>query len=690
MSRNRTTLSSKQKQALSFMTVLTGCITAVAIGAPGSSSTGPNFTAGQALKGQSDYTQNCAGCHGANLQGVAGPALAGTGFLSKWAKGQPLGNLYEVIAHQMPLNAPGSLKPDQYLAITSYILSKNGYTPTNKPLDAAGLKVALTPPSKAGGASAAGGGAPAAGGAANGAAATGPAPTGLPKVVKAASTTVTGGPSTDELMNPAESEWPMYNRDYRGQRFSSLTGITADNAANLQPVCIAQLGETGPFQTSPVVYKGTIFVTTPRNTYALNATTCKTKWSVSYTPTGPEPFPNNRGVAMYDGKLYRGTGDGHLLALDAKTGKTLWDTWVADSGKGYFLSAAPVVFDGKVYMGEAGADWGANGHVRAFDAGSGKPLWTFDLIPTGNQPGASTWKKGSQHGGGSIWTTLTVDPANKLIYASVGNPAPDYNGVQRPGDNLYTDSVVALGADTGKLSWYTQQVAHDTHDWDTAAAPIIYDQDGQKFMAVATKGGWLYTYDRATHKLISRSEISSHENADIPASTTPHHACPGTIGGAEWNGPSLDPVNKVVYVDSVEWCGTIQLGEARYIEGGGYFGGTFSQDPLSKASGWLRAFDAGTGKAIWAQKMATPMVAAVTPTAGGVVMTGDQNGNFLVVDAKDGKTLYKFNTGGAVGGGVSTYAVDGKQYVAVASGNASRGIWKTTGAATIVVFGTKE
>ena len=663
-------------RTIGFTALVSGAAALAAVLAAPVASSGPNFTAIQAQKGQGDYTQNCAGCHGANLQGGAGPTLMGQAFLTKWASGKPLSNLHEVISKQMPLNAPGSLKADQYLNITSFILSKNGFGATGTALSSAGLMVALKAPTTAAGATA-----PA-----------GPAATGLPKVVKAASGAAPAmtGPTADELVNPSDSDWPMYNRDYTGHRYSALKSITADNAAKLQPICIAQLGETGPFQTSPVIYQGTIYVTTPRNTYALNATTCKTKWTVSYTPTGAEPFPNNRGVALAAGRLYRGTGDGHLLALDAKTGKTLWDTWVADSGKGYFLSAAPVVFDGKVYMGEAGADWGANGHVRAFDAASGKPVWTFDLIPTGKQAGAETWQKGAPHGGGSIWTTLTVDPANRLIYASVGNPAPDYNGVQRPGDNLYTDSVVALGADTGKLSWYTQQIAHDTHDWDTAAAPMVYDQDGKKYMAVATKGGWLYIYDRVTHKLIRKSEISSHENADIPASTTPHHTCPGTIGGAEWNGPSLDPAAKVVYVDSVEWCGTVQLGEARYIEGGGYFGGTFSQDPLSKASGWLRAFEAGTGKQLWAQKMATPMVAAVTPTAGGVVMTGDQNGNFLVVNAKDGKTLYKFNTGGAVGGGVSTYAVDGQQYVAVASGNASRGIWKTTGAATIVVFGMKE
>lgn len=670
--------SALSRTILGYMAVLSGmaALTAV-LAAPGAGNTSasPPFTSAQGLKGQSDYMQNCAGCHGANLQGGAGPILMGQSFLNKWASGRPLSNLHEVISKQMPLNAPGSLKPDQYLAITAYILSKNGYSPSSKALGTAGLMVVLKAPSSAGAVPV-----------------KAPAATGLPKVVKAASGTAPAmtGPTSEELLNPADGDWLMYNRDYRGQRYSALKDITADNAGSLQPICIAQLGETGPFQTSPVIYQGTIYVTTPRNTYALNATTCHTKWSASYSPTGAEPFPNNRGVAIYAGRLYRGTGDGHLLALDAKTGKTLWDTWVADSGKGYFLSAAPVVFGGKVYMGEAGADWGANGHIRAFDAATGKPVWSFDLIPTGSQPGADTWKKNAQHGGGSTWTTLTVDPLSKLIYTSVGNPAPDYNGVQRPGDNLYTDSVVALDANTGKLGWYAQQVAHDTHDWDTAAAPIIYDQGNDKYMAVATKGGWMFTYDRASHKLISKSEISSHVNDQLPSSTTPRHTCPGTIGGAEWNGPALDAANKTLYVGSVEWCGTVQLGEARYIQGGAYSGGSFSFDPLSKASGWLRAFDSTTGKQLWAQQMATPMLAGVTPTAGGVILTGDQNGNFMVVDAKDGKTLYTFNTGGAVAGGVSTYAVNGKQYVAVASGNASRGIWKTTGAASIVVFGIKK
>ncbi|MFC4452667.1 PQQ-binding-like beta-propeller repeat protein [Deinococcus sonorensis] len=645
---------------------------------PGTSSgSGPQFTSGQSQQGQSNYNQNCAGCHGANLQGGAGPALAGSKFLAKWANGKPLSDLYTVISKQMPLNAPGSLSQQQYLSITAYVLSKNGYAAGSKPLDAQAIKVKLSSPGSTGAAGSSAGKTQAVGT--------------LPRVVKAATTATTGtGPSNDDLMTPADGDWPMYNRDYRGQRFSALKDITTDTAANLQPVCLIQLGETGPFQTSPVIYQGTMYVTTPSSTFALNAATCRTKWSVTYSASGPEPFPNNRGVALYDGMVFRGTGDGHLLGLDAKTGKTIWDTWVADSSKGYFLSAAPIAYDGKVFMGEAGADWGANGHVRAFDAKTGKPLWTFDLIPTGKQPGAETWQKGSQYGGGSIWTTLTLDPANHLIYASVGNPAPDFNGAMRPGDNLYTDSVVALDANTGKLGWYVQQVAHDTHDWDTAAAPVVYDLNGGKYMSVATKGGWLYVYDRVTHKLVQRSEISTHENENIPSSTTPRHACPGTIGGAEWNGPALDSDSNRLYVNSVEWCGTVKLGEARYIQGGAYSGGSFSQDPLSKASGWLRSFDATSGKQVWARQMATPMVAGVTPTAGGVVMTGDQNGNFLVLDAKDGHTLYTFNTGGAVGGGVSTYAVDGKQYVAVASGNASRGIWKTTGAATIEVFGLKQ
>lgn len=632
--------------------------------------TAPTFTAAQTGNGAQVYTASCASCHGAQLQGGAGPTLAGTPFLKKWTGGtHQLSSLHATISQQMPLNKPGSLSAQQYLDVTAFILSKNGYRPGNTALNAAGLKMTLAPPT-------------------TGAATGTPAPTAgtLPRAMMTVKTASTNVPNDAELLRPDASDWPMYNRTFDGQRFSPLNDITADNAAKLQVRCVVQVGEVGAFQVGPVVYQGKMYITTAHATMALNADTCNRVWQSTYTPKGPEPFNTNRGVALYDGKLFRGTTDGHLIALDAKTGATLWDTWVADSTKGYFLSAAPAAANGLVYMGEAGADWGANGHIYAFDANTGKKVWTFNVIPTGKEPGAETWQKGAEHGGGSLWTTFTLDTDTDQLFVSIGNPAPDLNGGLRPGANLYTDSVVVLNGKTGKLDWYAQQIPHDTHDWDTAASPVLYEADGKKIMTVANKGGWIYFYDRATRKLFAKEETTTHLNADKAVSLTGRRDCPGTLGGVEWNGPALNPENGMLYVNAVDWCATYKIGETRYVDGSFYFGGTGTFDPVANARGWVRAYDAATGKPAWQKKMPTPMISGVTPTAGGVVFTGDQNGDFYALNATDGKTLYRFRTGGAIGGGIVTYSVGGQQYVAVASGNASRSIWSTTGAATVFVF----
>lgn len=647
-------------------------VLSAALAVPPPSSQGPTFTAAQASAGAQVYTTSCAGCHGAALQGAAGPALSGASFLAKWAGGtHPLADLHGVIAHQMPLTAPGSLSAAQYLNVTAFILSKNGYAAGGTALSPATLQAKLTRP---------------VGGSGAAASAPTPAPGTLPRVMGSVKPASTRAPDQEELTGPIGDNWMTYNGNYAGQRYSTLKQITTGNAAQLGVKCVYQLGEVGSFQTGPVVYQGRMYVTTPRNTYALRADTCTALWQHSYAPKGAEPQPANRGVALYQGRLFRGTTDGHLIALDAATGTLLWDTWVADSAKGYFLSAAPIAANGLVFVGEAGADWGANGHIRAFDAQTGQQVWSFNVIPQGQEKGADTWKKGAEHGGGSMWTTLTLDAASGLLYASIGNPAPDFNGGMRPGDNLYTNSVIVLDAKTGKLAWYVQQVPHDTHDWDTAAAPLIYDLNGRKIMAVANKGGWLYLYDRATHQLISRQETTTHLNADKPVSLTGRRDCPGILGGVEWNGPALNPAMNALFVNSVDWCATYKLGETRYVDGSLYFGGDATFDPVKDARGWVRAYNATTGAPLWQKKMATPMIAAITPTAGGVLFTGDQNGDFMALNARDGRTLYQFRTGGAIAGGVVTYSVGGQQFVAVASGNASRSIWSTTGSASIFVF----
>jgi PQQ-dependent dehydrogenase (methanol/ethanol family) len=423
---------------------------------------------------------------------------------------------------------------------------------------------------------------------------------------------------------------------------------------------------------------------------AVDPVTCRHVWTYNYPSDESIFMIASRGIAIYRGKIFRGTPDGHLIAIDAKTGKLLWDAWVADKDEGYFIAMAPVAYDGKVFVGEAGAEWGINADVYAFDAETGRRAWTFDVIPTGKQVGASSWKAGSEHGGGAMWSSFALQPDKGLLYVPVGNPAPDYNGAMRPGDNLFTDSVVALDIKTGKLAWYVQQTPHDIHDWDTAAAPILYDVDGRGYMAVGTKGGWLYIYDRATHALLSRTEVSSHLNENVPLTPEGVHHCPGIIGGVEWNGPAFSPQERLLYTNSVDWCGTTKLVENRWVKGGLYFGGDFAFDPQAMAKGWTRAIDAVTGKTAWSRQSRTPMVAGLTPTAGGLLLTGDLDGHFLALDAKTGATLFSFNTGGGVAGGLSTYLVRDKQYIAVASGNNSRTVWNSGGAATIVVFGLRD
>jgi PQQ-dependent dehydrogenase (methanol/ethanol family) len=374
------------------------------------------------------------------------------------------------------------------------------------------------------------------------------------------------------------------------------------------------------------------------------------------------------------------------LALDAATGKLLWNLHVADSHLGYFISAAPIAFDGKVIVGLAGADWGANSQVYAFDAATGNRIWKFDIIPTGLQSGAETWEKGAGTGGGSVWSTMSFDPTEGLIYVPVGNPAPDFDAALRQGANLYTDSIVVLDAKTGALAWYVQQIPGDHHDWDTAAAPVLYEQAGRKFMAVANKGGFLYIYDRITHALVAKVAVSKQENGDVALSDQPVRVCPGVTGGVEWNGPAYDPDTQALYVNSLDWCTTFKLDPKGYKAGELYLKGVIQTDPTSDARGWLQAFDADTGRPLWSYAAPAPMIAGVTPTAGGVILTGGVNGEFLVFGARDGKLLYRFNTGGGVSGGISTYMVEDRQYVAVASGNHSMYPLGTGGAPTIIVF----
>ncbi len=627
------------------------------------------FTAAQADRGYSLYAANCSRCHGETLQGGAGTPLIGTPFQSHWA-GRTLRQLMQVLATQMPPSAPGSLSDAEQFDLIAFLLRQNHYPAGTAPLDAA---EAFTPlfeslPSLSEETSAPLGTLP-----------------GQPMVYAQAAS---GGPDEAELRRNDDAQWLMYNKGYQGHRYSGLTQINVHNASRLHAICAFQLGQTGWFQASPVIYQGRLYVTAGNSTYAIDAATCRKLWQFDFVAAERAPLLFvNRGIALYHGAVYRSTPAGHLIALDALSGKLLWDVKVCDTRDGRWLAAAPLVFDDKVFIGEAGGDAGADSHVYAFDATNGSRLWTFDLVPTGSQAGAASWQQGAATGGGSTWSSYAVDPQSQTLCVPVGNPAPAYAGDARPGDNLFSNSVVALDTGTGVLRWHVQQLPHDVHDWDTAAPPVLYSVGGRSYIAEATKGGWLYLYDAATHALLAQSEVSSHLNADRPPTAEGVRACPGNLGGVQWYGPAFAPNTQALFVNSVEWCGKYTRLDPQYSPGLLYLGGQLVLDPDVDAYGWIRSFSAINGQQRWARKMPTPMLAALTATAGKVLMTGDLNGQFMVLNAADGRTLYQFNTGGAIAGGVSTYRVGREQYVAVASGNSSRITWGTSGSATVFVFG---
>jgi PQQ-dependent dehydrogenase (methanol/ethanol family) len=651
------------------------------------------FTTAQVDAGRAAYGHSCAVCHGIELEGGSGPALRGPPFQRMWMTGtRTLRDLYDANATRMPLNAPGSLPPSQGLEITAFILSRNGYPSGSEALTPSGMHQRLTAaaarPGTDGRAIQDGFGFRHGPGRARprrnsgwkGAA--GP----LPAAPATVALATTPSPRQSEILHVAPANWLTYNRDYQGDRYSPLAEINVRNAGSLAVACAFQLGEVGAFENSPLVYDGRMFVTSNHKVFALDAATCALLWGFTYVPQGPESFPAGRGMALYEGKLFRGTSDGYLLALDAATGNLLWQVHVADSTLGYCISGAPVAFDGKVFVGECGGDSGIRGHVFAFDATTGALAWTFDTIPTGNEAGAQTWGGASEHGGGPSWSTMTIDPAHELLLVPVGNPGPDFNGRHRPGINLYTDSIVALQVATGRLAWYVQQVPHDTHDWDTAAAPAIFDRGGKRLMAVASKSGFLFVYDRTTRRLIARSPTTgAYFNASAPLSLSkPTTYCPGSHG--QWNGPAYAPSTGMLFVGSEQRCDTVVLTHPRFVPGLPYYAGRILTDQRNIGIGWIHGYDATTGRTIWSYRSPTPISAALTATAGGLILTGDMAGNFLALDQRTGKVLYKFMTGGAVAGGVTSYAVAGRQYLAVASGNTSRDVTASTGAATIFVF----
>lgn len=503
------------------------------------------------------------------------------------------------------------------------------------------------------------------------------------------------GPTQAQL-NAAQTDpanWLNVTQNYAGTRFVNARQITAANAKRLRPVCIYRQTFAAPSQTSPLVYEGVMYLSFGRLTVAVDAATCREKWTYMWTPKGKEISPPNRGVAIKDGKLVRGTADGYLIALDMASGALLWERQIASAEANQYVSAPAMIVDDLVIMGTAGADFGPKNWLGAFKLATGEPVWRFNLVPDPNEPGADSWKnaESAKKGGGSIWTPLSYDVKGGVLYVPVGNPAPDFYGEARPGDNLYTNSIVALDVKTGKMLWYRQLVPHDQHDSDLSQVSPLFSLSSKgktrDFVAASGKDGFLNVIDRTTHEVVYKVPLTTHENFDAVPTVDGVHRCPGLLGGMEWNGPAYDPTRRLLFAPAVDWCGTFKKFPNPPVYGTmeHYYGGSVEQDPRDKAKGWLTAINAATGKVAWKYASPTPLVAAVTATAGGVVFTGDFNNNFLALDALNGKVLYSFNTGGALGGGVLSYQQAGRQYVAAVSGNVSA-FFGGSGLPTVVVF----
>jgi alcohol dehydrogenase (cytochrome c) len=523
------------------------------------------------------------------------------------------------------------------------------------------------------------------------------------------------------LGSDSGTNWPSYNRDLGNDRFSPLAQISTRNVARLHEICsVAVPGAGGQgsggsdvgFETGPIVVNGVLFATTIHATYAFNAATCAPIWS--QVTTDPTQGLANRGAVYANGEIIRATLGNHVIAYAASTGSLLWDSGALAAFPA-FMTASPIVWRGAVFIGLAGADVGSHGAIFALDARTGKTLWSTATIPpdpaSGIVPLGSDWGGASHLAGGSTWSSYTVDPTRGLLLVSTGNPAPDFYGDARIGADASTDSLLVYNAFSGALINKFAFDPHDVHDWDIAASSAYLPASETAF--VAGKDGLMRSVSLASGATSWTTAVTTVDAAPaVPEPGTSVHFCPGTTGGVEWNGPAFSPSTQTVYVNSVDWCNTLTLpsdlnarnadnaifgnGPVFYVPGAPYVD-TLRYSPPNKLApfgvpdtseaGHVSAVDAVTGKLLWRYDATSPMLAGITPTAGGLVFTADLNGNLFAFDAQTGAVLKEIAIGQPVGGGVISYGVAGHQYVAVAAGMQSPQVWHTTGTNQIVVYG---
>jgi alcohol dehydrogenase (cytochrome c) len=493
----------------------------------------------------------------------------------------------------------------------------------------------------------------------------------------------------DHLVKSDPANWLTYNGPYNGQRHSLLKQIHTGNVRGLVPQWIYHVPNSNRLESVPLVVDGVMYLTQPNEVHALDARTGRLIWQHRREPQlrrGP-----NRGVAVYGNRVYFTTPDAYLVALDARTGNFLWQTQIADAKEGYWSPAAPLAINGKVIAGVAPGDYGMNGFLDAYDATTGERLWRWHAIPRPGEPGSETWAGDSwKTGGGDTWLTGSYDPQLNLIYWGIGNPAPDFNGELRKGDNLYTECMVALDANTGKMKWYFQYTPHDVADWDAVEIPVLVDAmfkgTQRKLLAQANRNGFYYLLDRENGKFLLGTPFVKSVNwakgltpegrpilvPGVEPSLQGTKICPSTSGATNWMSPAYNPDTKLFYVAALEGCGINTKSYEKFRPGGFPFDATgYTEDPEQPRQLYVRALELTTGKQKWEFKQIGSRAygAGLLSTAGSLVFAGCDQGIFTALDAGSGKPLWHFNTGQAITASPITYSFKGRQYIAIEAGS---------------------
>ncbi|MFY9820208.1 MAG: PQQ-binding-like beta-propeller repeat protein [Thermoanaerobaculia bacterium] len=512
------------------------------------------------------------------------------------------------------------------------------------------------------------------------------------------------GAATAQPATRSFPQWVTVNLDHTSQRYVDLGQITPKNVGTLAKVCEFDLNTPAWFSGGLLMVDGTIYVNTLVSTFAIDAATCARRWKYDIPLTPWVIAISNRGSAYHDNLIIRGTADGRVIALDAATGTLKWQQQAADPTRNEAFTSAPVAWDGKVFIGIVTADLGVRGRLMAFDAKSGKPLWSFNTIPVGIDPGADTWPTPQEGGvtpaGGAFWTSYSLDPATGELFGPVSNPNPDFVRTTGGLSNLYTNSVISLNMATGTLNWFCQTIAGDTHDWDLGAQPTLYrTKSGKEMLAIAGKEGFVFGIDRKSRgvaPMCEKTMVFKTAGTRVPAKLpeppvdeTLKLVCPGTMGGAEWNGTAYHPGLGILYSGMVDFC--FYYSSTSYSADPGFWeahdGGTLRPDFSKSPRGWITAMDGETGNVLWQHQTEAQVLAGLVPTKSGLLFAGDVRGNLLALDAANGQLLKRIDAGGALNHGLISYAVDGKQYIAAAVGGLTLNPAGVSGPLSVVVYG---